>query len=400
MESVNSSQSEPVTMKERIQPPQIVLPCSSYNETLAFFKDKLGFQVENFFPADDPAVAIISGYGLHIRLERDTNASNLSVATIRLPVSKESQFFVEGITELIAPNGTKIKFVEVASKLEIPLINQSLIINRLNIDSQWVIGRGGIKTRDVIPGRQGGRFIVSHIQIPNGGPVKDFVHSHDVRFQMVYAYKGSMSLVYENQGDPFVYHAGDCILQPPMIRHQLLECSSGLEVLAIACPAVHNTYVDNYTKLPNTNQLSDHDYRGQHFVKYIAAEDKSKWQPWRLSGFECRDTGISAATQDMAGVRIIRSKGDLIKPQLYDHLAEFVFTFVLSGEFSLEIDRQRIEKLTAGDAFVMPQKLPYSVIECSKDIQLLELSLPGNITSRHLNRGCSSIVGDKNLTRR
>ncbi|CAF4783475.1 unnamed protein product, partial [Rotaria sp. Silwood2] len=199
-----------------------------------------------FFPADDPAVAVISGYGLHIRLERDTNASNLLVGTIRLPLSKESEFFEKGITELIAPNGTKIQFVEVTSKPEIPSINQSLIINRLDIDSQWIIGRGGIRTRDVIPGRQGGRFIVSHIQIPNGGPVKDFVHSHDVRFQMVYVYKGSMRLVYENQGDPFVLRAGDCVLQPPMIRHQLLECSSGLEVLAIACPAVHNTYVDNY----------------------------------------------------------------------------------------------------------------------------------------------------------
>jgi hypothetical protein len=51
---------------ENIESTQIVLPCSSFDETIAFFKDRLGFQVDIISPADDPLVVVISGYGLHI----------------------------------------------------------------------------------------------------------------------------------------------------------------------------------------------------------------------------------------------------------------------------------------------------------------------------------------------
>ncbi|CAF1438133.1 unnamed protein product [Rotaria sordida] len=383
---------ESITMKKYIQSAQILLSCSQFDETLAFFTDRLGFRIDIFFPADDPEVAIISGYGLNIRLERKTSESKQSVDTIRLLVPNGSKLCEEGITELIAPNGTKIQFVEANPKLEIPPINQSFVVNRLNVDAQWVTGRSGVKTRDLIPGRQGGRFIASHIQIPNGGPVKDRVHSHEVRFQVIYVYKGWLRLVFENQGEPLVLYAGDCVLQPPLIRHRVLEGSAGLEVLAIACPAVHNTYVDHDIELPTANKLPDRDYGGQRFVKYIAAEDQTKWQPWRLSGFEFRDTGISAATKDLAGVRIIRGNGN-VKPQLYQHLAEFVFIFVISGKLSLSVDGKVTEKLTEGDAFVIPEKRTYSVIERSKDIQLLEVSLPGSFKTKGATVGQNQRYG-------
>ncbi len=45
-------------------------------------------------------------------------------------------------------------------------------------------------------------------------------------------------------------------------------------------------------ELPNANYLPDHDYGGQHFVKYISTEEKIQWQPWRLPGFEYQDTRI------------------------------------------------------------------------------------------------------------
>ena len=172
--------------------------------------------------------------------------------------------------------------------------------------------------RDLIPGRQGGRFIASHIQIPDGGPVADHVHYHDIRFQMIYVYKGWVNLVYEDQGQTFVLHAGDCVLQPPRIRHRVLESSPGLEVIEVACPAVHDTYIDHNITLPTEEELPDRNYQGQRFVKYIKTEEKDKWQPWRLTGFEFQDTGIGAATEELAGVKIIRSNGN-VKPQILCH---------------------------------------------------------------------------------
>ncbi|CAF1466009.1 unnamed protein product [Didymodactylos carnosus] len=380
MEFVESCQLESVNITQYIQSAQIVLSCSPFDETLAFFTDRLGFRVDIVSPADDPAVVMISGHGLNIRLERNTGESIQSAGTIRLLLAHGSGLFANEITELFAPNGTKIQLVEATAKLVIPSVKQSFVVTKMNTDAQWVKGRAGMNYRDLIPGRQGGRFIASHIQIPNGGPVPDHVHYHDVRFQMIYVYKGWARLVYENQGYPFVLHAGDCVLQPPRIRHRVLESSGGLEVIEMACPAVHNTYIDHNIELPTANELPDYDYGGQRFVKYVAMEENAEWQPWRLPGFEFRDTGIAAATEDLAGVRIIRSNGD-VKPQMCEHDAEFVFMFLLTGELSLLVKGRTIEKFTAGDTFVMPEKLSHAFVEWSEDVQLLEVSLPGTFAT-------------------
>jgi quercetin dioxygenase-like cupin family protein len=197
---------------------------------------------------------------------------------------------------------------------------------------------------------------------------------------MIYVYKGWVRLVYEDQGQPFVLHAGDCVLQPPLIRHRVLESSPGLEVVELACPAVHDTYIDHNMELPTDSEQFDRIYGGQRFVKYIATEDKTQWQLWRLPGFEFRDIGIDAATQGLAGVKIIRSNGD-IQPQACQHNAEFVFVFVLTGQLSFHIDGQMIENLTDGDAFVLPENLSYTFTDWSNDLRLLEVSLPGTFST-------------------
>lgn len=78
----------------------------------------------------------------------------------------------------------------------------------------------------------------------------DYVHFHKVRFQMIYCYKGWVRVVYEDQGPPLVMRAGDCVLQPPRIRHRVLESSPGLEVIEIGCPAEHETFADHDLQLP------------------------------------------------------------------------------------------------------------------------------------------------------
>ena len=126
--------------------------------------------------------------------------------------------------------------------------------------------------RDLIPSRLGGRFIASHIRIPDGGPVPDYVHFHHIRFQMIYCKAGWARLVYEDQGEPFLFHAGDCVLQPPEIRHRVLEASDGLEVIEIGCPAVHETFADHAMTLPTPHLLPERDFGGQRFVRHVAAK--------------------------------------------------------------------------------------------------------------------------------
>ena len=148
-----------------------------------------------------------------------------------------------------------------------------------------------MRYRDLIPNRLGGRFIASHICIPEGGEVPDYVHFHKIRFQMIYCISGWAKLVYEDQGEPFVMKAGDCVLQPPEIRHRVLECSAKLEVLEIGCPAVHETFADHQLKLPNESVAPERIFGGQRFVHHIA--EKEVWESSTFEGFEESDTGIS-----------------------------------------------------------------------------------------------------------
>src|SRR5215468_913916 len=135
---------------------------------------------------------------------------------------------------------------------DLPEGERGFVISRLNAtNNAWYVGRAGMQYRDLIPGRLGGRFIASHIRIPGGGPVPDYVHFHKIRFQMIYCRKGWTRLVYEDQGEPFLLSAGDCVLQPPEIRHRVLEASPGLEVIEIGTPALHDTIADWALPLPN-----------------------------------------------------------------------------------------------------------------------------------------------------
>jgi len=271
-----------------------VIPCPDVGEAVAYFTERLGFRIESIFPADDPRVAVVSGRGLTLRLEAS------------------------------APP-------------------------RLRPPGEWVVGRAGMRYRDLIPGRLGGRVIASHIQIPGGGAVPDYVHYHRVRFQMIHCWKGWVRVVYEDQGPPFVMHAGDCVLQPPQIRHRVLECSPGLEVIEISAPADHETVADHDLPLPTSQVRPDRDFGGQRFVRGHA--------------------GIAAASHGLADVRAVRG------PQAGRHDGELLFLFVLQGRATLDRAGTGLEPLATGDAAVIPAGQTYGVTDTGGDLELLTVAM-------------------------
>jgi quercetin dioxygenase-like cupin family protein len=264
------------TPAPEIRTAEVVLPCRELRETLTFFTGRLGFRVAAIFPADDPSVAVISGHGLRIRLEREGAGSP---GLVRL-VCDDPRAVAEGVLELIAPNGTRVELVPSDPPLRLPPLQPSFVLTRP--DSPWGTGRAGMLYRDLVPDRQGGRVIASHIRIPEGGPVPDYVHFHRVRFQMIYCYKSWVRVVYEDQGPPFVLEAGDSVLQPPGIRHRVLESGPGLEVLEISSPAEHETLADLEMALPTPRTQPDRDFGGQRFVRLAKA------RPPRLPAREAR----------------------------------------------------------------------------------------------------------------
>lgn len=131
---------------------------------------------------------------------------------------------------------------------------------------QWATGRAGMMYRDLIPGRIGGKVIASHIKLLEDGPVNDYVHYHKVEFQMIYCLKGRIEVVYEDQGPPFWLEAGDCVVQPPEIRHRVLFAEGNAEVLELTMPAEHETWVDHDLELPNKTVDKARLFNGQRFV--------------------------------------------------------------------------------------------------------------------------------------
>lgn len=362
---------------------EVVLLCSDLGPTLRFFTEDLGFALASLSPADDPAIAVVVGYGLRLRLERaeSFNSSDNKHIRLRLYVASASKDLGDGDSPLTAPNGVQIELVIRDQPLNIPELKPTFVLNKFRDQADWVEGRAGMRYRDLIPDRLGGRFIASHIQIPTAGPVPDYVHFHRIRFQMIYCYKGWARLVYEDQGKPFLFYAGDCVLQPPEIRHRVLESSAGLEVIEIACPADHETFADHDLTLPTDLFNPDRDFQGQRFVRHIPSE--SGVEKWRLPGFECIDSRIGNATNGLAGVRTIRPADPKSDWELTRHTAEFVFFFILAGSVDLRRADNVTDTLAPGDTLVIPSDLEYAFSDCSDDLEMLEVTLPEIVAGRN-----------------
>jgi mannose-6-phosphate isomerase-like protein (cupin superfamily) len=65
-------------------------------------------------------------------------------------------------------------------------------------------------------------------------------HYHDVEFQMIYVLKGWIKGEYDGAGE-VTMREGSCWLQPPKIKHTVLDYSDDCELLEIILPAEFDT---------------------------------------------------------------------------------------------------------------------------------------------------------------
>jgi quercetin dioxygenase-like cupin family protein len=277
-----------------------------------------GFRLDVIYPADDPATALLSRDGSSVRL---TTA---------------------GAPPL--PDG-------------LPPFQPEFVLVKVGTSAGQ--GRAGMLYRDLIPGRLGGRYIASHITIPEGAPVADWVHYHRVALQVIIVRRGWVRVVYEDEGDPFVMDEGDLVLQPPLIRHRVLESSPGLEVVEISAPALHETFADHQLELPNGVHPTRM-FGSQRFLRNVSAEI-----PWTtFNGAEAQESAIVEATAGLAEVRTIRP-GTGRRISFDPHDGELVFGFVLDGSAHLGDCT-----LGPADAFAIPPDQSWALHEMSPDFRL------------------------------
>ncbi|MEM7288723.1 MAG: cupin [Actinomycetota bacterium] len=315
----------------------------------------LDWRIDRISPADDPIEVDMSrGDGL-LRLRRDAQAAGWRGHVHPDPRSSDLPTVTENDDTVIVP--------ELVDELSISLRSEA---------TGFGAGRAGMGYRDLIPGRLGGRFIASHIRIDEAGPVPDYAHYHHIRFQMIFCRSGWVRVVYEDQGEPFVLESGDCVLQPPGIRHRVLESSAGLEVVEIGCPAEHDTFADHDIALPTGRFAPDRDFGGQRFVRHVASD--AQWEPWNSTAVPCRDLGIGTATAGLAGARVARTD----RPETVDlrHDGEFRFLFVLEGGISLRVAGEDACDLGRDDSVAVPARTD-ATAELRAGTEVLEVTLPG-----------------------
>lgn len=344
---------------------EFVVPCDDLEATIDWFAERAGFRMLMLRPADDPTEATLEGHGVVVRLDRSAapGPTALRICVDELPSE----------TALVGPNGTTVEFVLANPQRELPANDPVFVISRV-ADAEVGAGRAGMGYRDLIPDRQGGRYVASHISIPVGGPVPDYVHHHDIRFQMIFCHAGWADLVYEDQGEPFRFEAGDCVLQPPHIRHRVLHTSDEFEVVEIGSPAVHDTFREHEIELPTKTLDPDRDFGGQRFVWHRAANAAK--HPWKGSGFSSIDFGIGPATAGLADVRLVQVDRDADEPALRPELCsdEFLFWFVRSGSATLQRNDEE-HVLAERDSVVLVEGELNGLGDVSPDFEILEVRI-------------------------
>jgi len=290
-----------------------------------------GFRLDMITPADSPRVAELSGHGLRLRLDTTQTVTTHAVA--------EAVFADD--------------FVLIRSQ-----------------QTEGDEGRAGMHYRDLLPKRHGGHVIASHITIPGAGPVPDYVHHHDIGFQLIFVRRGRVRVVYEDQGEPFWMEPGDCVLQPPHIRHRVLESEGDCEVIEVASPAEHPTFVEHVLALPNGRGDVGRLFGGQrfHFQRGVDA----LWES--VDGWSISTTGIDEASRGAGSVRVLRSNGGgTLRGQHDGSLFLFV---VLDGECVLDSGELGVHKLHAGDSAAVPEGTPWSLTDGSADCAVLHVTMP------------------------
>jgi len=120
---------------------------------------------------------------------------------------------------------------------------QTFVANHLNPDAFEGGLRAYAKYRDLDIASATNGLARAHVikMVPPCDPAEvSKRHYHDVEFQMIYVLKGWIKGEYEGAG-VVTMREGSCWLQPPRIKHSVLDYSDDCELLEIIMPADFET---------------------------------------------------------------------------------------------------------------------------------------------------------------
>jgi mannose-6-phosphate isomerase-like protein (cupin superfamily) len=100
------------------------------------------------------------------------------------------------------------------------------------------------------------------------------------------------------------------------------------------------------------------------------------------SFMEYRDLGVTTATHGQYRAHVIRVKPDgpgahdLHTTGLHQHQCDFQMFYVLKGWMKFVYEGQGEQTFHAGDCVVQPASIVHNELECSDDVEILEIYSP------------------------
>ena len=218
----------------------ITVPCGdAFDERLKWLlslSDAGGsplLRVEEIGPADSPCYARVAGAGTSLWLSREQPALPLTLRVAAEPSAAPAPAGCEAVA--VAADACEGHPRELPLPLRTPALRPRLSVSTQQSEGGFGVGRAGMLYRDLLPDRAGGAVIASHIRIPSGGPVPDYVHFHRVAFQLIFCLDGWVDVVYEGQArgsalwvaaaTPPMPHASPQPPRPPARRARPSGCT-------------------------------------------------------------------------------------------------------------------------------------------------------------------------------
>ena len=127
----------------------------------------------------------------------------------------------------------------------------------------------------------------------------------------------------------------------------------------------------------------DSEAKPWQFVHHQAQQ--AEWTQGMRAIFEYRDLGIAAGTHGDFVAHVIRANGREDADQIHEwhvHDCRFQMVYVLRGWATFEYEGVGLRTLRAGDCINQVPMLKHREVECSDDLELLEIVSPANFETR------------------
>ena len=115
----------------------------------------------------------------------------------------------------------------------------------------------------------------------------------------------------------------------------------------------------------------------------VATRDNTPFVPGRRVFFKYRDLGVSAATDGRMRAQVMSAISGMTEPTGWHyHLCEAQFIYVLRGWLELEFEDGTRTRSAPGDAILIPGGMKHNEIATSDDVEILEISVPGDMGTK------------------